>query len=56
MYKRILMSFVFALFSLSLISCSDHDHGTGGHSHGSVSEQQEAKQPESDPIIHDNID
>lgn len=52
--KTLLIGVIAGLFSLSLMSCSDHDHG---HSHGSV-EQHEAQQPVSSPdsIAHDNID
>jgi hypothetical protein len=55
--KTLLISFIVGLFSLSLMSCTDHGHGPGGHSHGPV-EQQEAQQPASSPdsITHDNID
>jgi len=56
--KTLFMSFMAGLFSLFLMSCSDHDHGTGGHSHAPVAEQQETQQPapSSDSITHDNID
>ncbi len=56
--KTLLISSIAGLFSLPLMSCNDHGHGPGGHSHSSVSEQQVAQQPAASPdsITHDNID
>ena len=48
----LLNSLIIGLFALSIISCSDHRHGHGGHSHDSASKVQQS----APATTHDNID